>query len=113
MTSIYACIARQFLSRHDLDIRFVVLRHRAMGGRRPPEAARAHALFPVSYRRVPGGDRASAEAVLALIYEMRCIPRGLPASHLTVRCLDGLPPQTTISSLRRCTTLGGGDAHAR
>ncbi len=82
MTLIYAYIARQFLSRHDLNTRFDVLRYRAMGRRRPPEAARAHAPFPVPYRRAPGGDRASAEAVLSLIYEMTCIPRGLLASHL-------------------------------
>lgn len=94
MTSIYACIAGQFLSLHDLNIRFVVLRYRAMGRRPPPEAARAHAPFPVSYWRVPGGDRASAEAVLALIYEMMCIPRGLLASHLTVRCRRGSPTST-------------------
>ena len=89
MTSIYAYIARQFLSLHDLNIRFGVLRNRAMGRRRLPEAARAHAPFPVPCRRVPGGDRASAAAVLVLIYEMMCIPRGLLATHLTVRCLHG------------------------
>ncbi len=60
-----------------------------MGRRRPPEAARAHAPIPVSYRRVAGGDRASAEAMLVLIYDMTCIPRGLLAPHLTVRRLRG------------------------
>ncbi len=57
MTITYAYFARQFLSRHDLNTRFDVLRNRAMGRRRPPEAARAmrHSGFRIGAFRAAIG----------------------------------------------------------